>query len=226
MRVRVVDLGLIRYAECAAFQAEMLERVADGLEPSTLVLVEHEPVLTLGSNFHDSNLLLPRADYADRGIAIEATNRGGDVTYHGPGQLVIYPIFNLAEVGKDLHRWLRSLESTVLEVLAEVGVEGERLPPHTGIWAKGGKVAAIGIKVRRWVSMHGIALNCNNDMAPFEWIVPCGIEGRGVVSMTELLGRSFSVEEAKPLVAKAFARQFRADLDFASAEAVRAASCL
>ena len=129
MNLKVVDLGRMPYDPCVEMQRELVEAVIEGRKPSTLLLVEHDPVLTLGASFHEENLLLPIAEYERRGIQVVRTDRGGDVTYHGPGQLVIYPIFNLAEVGKDLHKWLRSLEETMIVTLAEFGLAGRRFPP-------------------------------------------------------------------------------------------------
>ena len=132
------------------------------------------------------------------------------MTYHGPGQLVIYPIFDLAVIGKDLHKWLRDLEEIIITTLAQVGVNAGRFPPHTGVWVENRKIAAMGIKVKRWVSMHGAALNCNVDLGPFELIVPCGIQGYGVTSMSAALGREVTVDEVKPLLIDAFQTRFGA----------------
>jgi lipoyl(octanoyl) transferase len=211
MQVRLLDLGRMPYAPAAARQRELLEEVAAG-GPETLVFVEHDPVLTLGANFHPENLLFSVEEYARRGIEVVKTDRGGDVTYHGPRQLVIYPIFDVARHGRDLHRWLRDLEETMIVTLRSFGLEGYRFPPHTGVWTKGCKVAAIGIKVRRWVSMHGIALNCDNDLSPFGTIVPCGIRDHGVTSLTNELGRPVTIEEAKPAVRSAFESVFKINL--------------
>ena len=204
----VRDLGRMRYRPTAELQQELLEQVVEGSAQPTLLFVEHEPVLTLGANFHNENLPLPRREYLARGIEIESTNRGGDVTYHGPGQLVIYPIFPLDLVGRDLHRWMRDLEETMLRTLESFGIEGRRFPPHTGAWIGDKKVAAIGVKVRRWVSMHGIALNCDNDLEVFDSFVPCGIRGFGVTSLTEALGRQTGIEDVKPAVVRAFEAVF------------------
>ncbi|MFQ3587499.1 MAG: lipoyl(octanoyl) transferase LipB [Fimbriimonadaceae bacterium] len=208
----VVDLGMLAYRPAADLQAEVLTAVADGRIPSTLLLVEHPPVLTLGASFHPENLLLPPREYAAMGIEIEKTDRGGDVTYHGPGQRVAYPIFNVAELGKDLHKWLRDLEEAVIRALAHWGLDGCRFPPRTGVWVGGQKVCAIGIKVKRWVSMHGIALNCNNDLSPFGVIVPCGIRDYGVTSLTRLVGRDVAVSEATPVLLDAFGQVFGMEL--------------
>jgi lipoate-protein ligase B len=204
MSFEVLDVGRMGYPECVELQKGLLEEVADG-RPDTLVLVEHDPVLTLGANFHDENLLLPVAEYEKRGIEVYRTDRGGDVTYHGPGQIVAYPIFR---VERDLHKWLRSLEEAVIRTVGSFGLEGYRFPPNTGVWVSGRKICAIGIKVRRWVSMHGIALNCDADLAPFSLIVPCGIQGHGVTSLSEELGRTVTVAEAKPVLVESFRSTF------------------
>lgn len=196
------------YEPCVEFQKSLLEEVASGARPNTLVLVEHDPVLTLGAAFHEENLLFPVAEYERRGIQVVRTDRGGDVTYHGPGQLVIYPIFNLAAHGKDLHKWLRDLEQTIILTLAEFELKGDRFPPHTGVWIGDRKIAAMGIKVKRWVSMHGAALNCNVDLGPFGLIVPCGIQGYGVTSMSAELGRDVTIDETKAALVGAFKTVF------------------
>ena len=199
------------YEPCVDLQRDLLEQVVLGNEPSTLLLVEHDPVLTLGSDFHADNLLLPIEQYESNGIQIHRTDRGGDVTYHGPGQLVIYPIFNLDEWQRDLHKWLRALEETMIVALQQYELIGQRLPVNTGVWIGNNKVAAIGIKVRRWVSMHGIALNCNTDLTPFRMIVPCGVRGHGVTTLSQELGRLITIEQAKPIVAASFQSVFDID---------------
>lgn len=203
----VNDLGRMEYMEAWELQLRMAEIVTAG-GPDTLLLVEHPPVLTLGANFHEENLLHPRSWYEKQGIAIHRTDRGGDVTFHGPNQLVIYPIFDVARHGRDLHRWIRSLEEAVLLTLIEFGLVGRRFPPHTGAWIGDKKVAAIGIKIRRWVSLHGIALNCDNNLSVFQSIVPCGIADYGVTSLTEAAGRTIAVGEAKPVVIDQFRALF------------------
>jgi len=208
MDIDLIDLGRMAYGPCVEVQRRLVDEVAAGGRPSTLVFVEHDPVLTLGASFHEENLLLPVAEFARRGIEVVRTDRGGDVTYHGPGQLVIYPIFDLSLVGRDLHQWLRQLEEAVIVTLGVYGLKGERFPPHTGTWVGERKIAAIAIKVKMWVSMHGVALNCDNDMGAFDLIVPCGIKGYGVTSLTQELKRPVTVDEAKPVVANAFVELF------------------
>ena len=204
MSFEVRDLGRMSYEPCAELQKRILEQVID-CGRNTLLLVEHHPVLTLGASFHQENLLLPVEEYVRRGIQVVRTDRGGDVTYHGPGQLVIYPIFH---VGRDLHQWMRDLEETMLQTLASFGLQGRRFAPHTGAWIGDKKVAAIGVKIRKWVSMHGIALNCLNDLGNFELIIPCGIQNHGVTSLSAELGTEVTPDIVKPRVIKAFREVF------------------
>lgn len=203
----IEDWGRLSYRSAFERQLHVVEQVQNGA-PDTLVFVEHDPVLTLGANFHEQNLLVSRAEYAKRGIEIETTDRGGDVTYHGPGQLVMYPIFDLKRHGQDLHRWMRDLEETQLLILSHFGIEGRRFPPHAGAWVGDKKVSAIGVKVKRWVSMHGIAMNVEATPEGFQTIVPCGIEGYGVTSLSEILGRLIHLDEVKPVAIQAFATVF------------------
>jgi len=205
--LKAVDLGLIGFEEALKLQMAAKDEVQSGGE-ATLFLLEHRPVYTLGANFHSENLLKSEEDLIRNGFEVVKTDRGGDVTFHGPGQLVVYPVVDLNSLGRDLHLWLRQLESTVIRVLQELGVAGRRFPPHTGVWVGDEKVAAIGIKVSRWVSTHGIAINCENDLSPFENIVPCGIQGFGVTSLSKVVGRRVSVAEAKGLVLSAFRQEF------------------
>lgn len=204
MNVRILDLGTLTYSEAVHIQQLTMEAVIDGSQPSTLIFVEHPDVLTLGADFHQENLLFSPEQYQQMGIEIVRTERGGDVTFHGPNQLVIYPIFDLSHLGKDLHIWLRNLEEIIIQTLRTFDMEAFRFPPHTGVWVETGvgrrKIAAIGIKIRRWVSMHGIALNCSNDLSRFDLIVPCGIQGFGVTSLSRELGREVTTAEAKAAV--------------------------
>jgi lipoyl(octanoyl) transferase len=189
-------------------QRQIQAEVQSGARDDTLVFVEHPSVLTLGANFHEENLLLTREQYEARGIEVHRTDRGGDVTFHGPNQLVIYPIFDIRRHGKDLHKWLRDLEEAIIQVCASYGLDGQRSSVNTGVWIRGKKVAAIGIKVSRWVSIHGIALNCNNDLAPFDLIVPCGIQTHGVTSLSVEAGDNVTIDDAKPRVVAAFESVF------------------
>lgn len=208
MEARIRDLGKIGYLEARAFQEDLVAKVVAGEEISTLLLVEHPPVMTLGAGFHSENLLLAREAYKTRGIEVFETDRGGDVTYHGPGQIVAYPVFDLRGLGKDVHAWLRQIEEVGIETLKPFGLEGSRKPPHTGVWIGDRKICAIGIKVRRWVSMHGLALNVDLDLTAFDLIVPCGISDFGVTSLSQELGRNIDQNVVKSELVRAFERVF------------------
>lgn len=204
----LLDLGRLGYLEAWDIQKGIQADVQSDSRGDTLIFVEHPPVLTLGASFHEENLKLPQSEYEPLGIDLIKTDRGGDVTFHGPRQLVIYPVFDLRRHGKDLHQWLRELEEAIILTCGSFGLKGDRLSVNTGVWIGQRKVAAIGIKVSKWVSIHGIALNCNNDLAPFETIVPCGIQTHGVTSLSLEAGRDIKIEDAKPEVARAFQNVF------------------
>ena len=213
------DLGRMPYSACTELQKRVLTQVAQGTLPNTLLFVEHEPaVFSLGAGFKEEHLLRTREEYKRLGFDVEPTERGGDVTFHGEDQLVAYPIFHLDLVQRDLHRWLRDLEEAIILALKTWNIAGYRFPPHTGVWVNGAKICAIGVKVRKWVSMHGIALNVSNDLSPFELIVPCGIEGYGVTSIQKELGRPIPLEEARRATRRAFEEVFGISLKEVSQE--------
>jgi lipoate-protein ligase B len=216
--ISAVDLGFMPYKECFQLQQQILELVASGALGDTLLFVEHPPVYSLGASFHKENLPLSEEEYERLGVAIEPTDRGGDITYHGPGQLIAYPIFHLERYGKDLHNWLRNLEQWVIDFLGEYHIFGRRFAPHTGVWIDDRKICAIGIKVRRWVSMHGIALNVANDLAPFNWIVPCGIQGYGVTSLANELGIELPLEEVRTGLVNAIPNVFHNSVEWLDKE--------
>lgn len=211
---------MMEYRACWELQKELALRRRAGRIPDTLLLVEHPPVMTLGSRFAPGHLLLPREEYQRRGIAVVETDRGGDVTYHCPCQLVMYPLFDVKELGGDLHRWLRDLEEVVIRLVSAFGLQGYRFPPFTGVWVNGRKIAAIGVKVTRWVNLHGVALNCNNDLTPFRLIVPCGIKGYEVTSLSREVRREVTVEEAKRAVLPAFSEVFSMKFEEMSLETI------
>lgn len=180
---------LTPYPVALAWQGGLAARRGRGEIPDTLLLLEHPPTITLGRGTDEADLRTSRADLAARGIAVERVDRGGEVSYHGPGQLVGYPVLDLRRHGQDLHRYLRDLEEVLILTLRVFGLNGTRVPGRTGVWVDDAKVAAIGIKVSRWVSTHGWGLNVTTDLAPFRRdFVPCGIRDRGVTSLAELLG--------------------------------------
>lgn len=202
-------LGQVAYEDGLALQARLVERRRRNESPDTLLLLEHPHVVTLGSSARDDHVLLSRDELAARRIGLHRTGRGGDATYHGPGQLVGYPIVDLKPDRKDLHGYLRSLEQVLIDALAAMGLEGEQDPAGTGVWVGGAKTAAIGIRVSSgWITSHGFALNANTDLAYFKAVVPCGIPDRPVTSLSRLLGRDVSPEEAVPPVVAAMQRVF------------------
>ncbi len=185
----VADLGRRRYGETLLLQRELVaRRLADPTLDDVLLLVEHEPVVTLGRGTQASSLPSSPAELERRGLEVFEVERGGDVTWHGPGQLVGYPIFDLGRHRQDLHWYLRQLEASLVDALATLGVRGQREPGLTGVWAGGGKIASIGIHVRRWITFHGFALNVTTDRRAFESIVPCGIHGVTMTSVAQELG--------------------------------------
>ena len=206
--IPVYDLGRVPYREALAFQHRAVETRARGEAPDVLYVVEHDPVLTIGRSGHPENLRAGTSELRRHGIEIVSVERGGDVTYHGPGQIVGYPIVSLEDLpgGRDLHRYLRDLEQVLIETLDAFGLPAGRRPPYTGVWVGERKVAAIGVAVRRWVTFHGFALNLDPDLGHFDLIHPCGIRHLGVASMASLLGTAPPREAVIAKIAEAFAR--------------------
>jgi lipoyl(octanoyl) transferase len=204
----VIRLPEVDYGEALQLQRELLEARLLGDRPDTLILLAHPPVVTVGRGSHAENMRLSEEELRGRGIALWETDRGGDVTYHGPNQVVGYVIFDLRDHGQDLHRFLRQIEGGVLRALGTFGVEGRRIPGLTGVWVGERKVCAIGIKVSRWISMHGFALNVDDDLSGFEAIVPCGIQDRGVTSLQGLLGREVERRQVEDALIAGFAAEF------------------
>ena len=201
--------GPVGYREALELQAALVERRRRDAIPDTLLLLQHPHVITLGSGGGRGHILLPPGELAARGIEVHEAGRGGDVTYHGPGQLVGYPILDLKPDRRDLHAYLRSLEEVLIATLRTFGVEGERDGSATGVWAGGAKVAAIGIRVSAgWITSHGFALNANTDLSYFDAIVPCGLRGRPVTSLTRLLRREVTPAAVAPAVVAAMAAEF------------------
>lgn len=206
---QLCDLGLVPYADALALQRTLHAQRVAGAIPDTLLLLEHPPVITLGKAFHPEHLRYACEFYAQQGIELHPTDRGGDVTCHNPGQLVGYPIFDVAQHGRDLHKFLRDIEQAIIDALRAFGVEAHREAGYTGVWVGNAKIAAIGIKVTKWVSMHGFALNVNNDLRLFQTIVPCGIADRPVTSLQQVLGRAVPMEQVKHEIARAFEQVFK-----------------
>ncbi|HUP19300.1 MAG TPA: lipoyl(octanoyl) transferase LipB [Gemmatimonadota bacterium] len=203
-------LGRIGYHEARELQRELVAARRAGAVPDTLLLLEHPPVITLGRSGTPDHLLGTGAELADRGVAFVETDRGGDITFHGPGQIVGYAIVDLDRRGRDLHRYLRELESVLIRALDELGVHAGRVPGLTGVWVGDAKVGAIGIRVSRWVTHHGFALNVDTDLSFFDLIVPCGIADRKVTSIAALLGRPVDRDAVETALARAFEAVFAA----------------
>lgn len=195
-KVHVATLGTVEYEDGLELMEELRESVLSGGEEHFLLL-EHPPVVTLGRNATDGNLLLPPDALARRGIAFHRTGRGGDVTFHGPGQIVGYPILNLDPDRRDVRRYVRDLEEVIIRTLADYGIASGRIPGLTGVWVGDLKVAAIGVRISRWITTHGFAFNVGTDLSYFDVIIPCGIRERGVTSVSRLLGREVPLAEVR-----------------------------
>jgi lipoyl(octanoyl) transferase len=207
--LEVIQAGTVPYGEGLEWQRELAEeRIAGRLSHDVLLLLEHPPVVTLGRNAHAAHLLRPQ------GIEVFEVERGGDVTFHGPGQLVGYPILDLSAYKQDLHWYLRTLEQALIAALRVLDIPAERNPGYTGVWTRGRKIASIGIHVKQWVTWHGFALNITTDLAHFERIVPCGIPGVVMTSVERETGngkRETLWDEAVSAVVRGFATVFEVD---------------
>jgi lipoate-protein ligase B len=201
----VTQLGPVRYAEAFELQRTLRDRRAAGELPDLLLVLEHPPVYTRGKRTEPADLPMDDAWYAERGIEVEDSDRGGRVTYHGPGQLVAYPIMAVDRVADFVH----TMESAIVAALADEGVVAEpRAVPFTGVWVGDSKIASIGVRVREGVSMHGLAVNVDNDLEPFDWIVPCGIDHVRVTSVARETGRSPSLPCFRKRMAYRFSEAF------------------
>ena len=211
-RVEVRRLGLIGYEAALDLQEQLVEERKQGRIPDQLLLLEHPPVITLGARNRNgrSNVLETVESLANQGVAVFETGRGGDVTYHGPGQLVGYPILELPAGRRDVHRYVRDLEEVLIQAVSGFGIGAARQTGLTGIWVGEQKLAAIGVRISRWVTSHGFALNVSTDLSRFGLIVPCGILDKGVTSMARLLGRQVRMAEVADAVAARFESVFGA----------------
>lgn len=208
--VEVRRLGRVPYAEGLALQRELVAERQAGRIGDVLLLVEHPHVLTLGvrGDGGRAHILAPAEVLAARSVDVYETGRGGDITYHGPGQLVGYPIIDLTPDRRDVHRYVRDLEEVLIRVAAGYGIPGERVPGLTGVWVGQSKLAAIGVRIARWVTSHGFALNVTTDLDYFNLIVPCGVPDRGVTSLSALLDRDVTMTDVEDRVACHFGEVF------------------
>lgn len=203
-RIKVLYLGRLEYEKALRIQEELLQLRQQDLTTDLLLLVEHPPVLTIGKSGKKNHILrVPEK------VAVYEVNRGGDVTYHGPGQIVGYPIMDLTGHGKDIHTYLRKLEETFIRLLQEeYQIRAGRIKNYTGVWVKEEKITAIGVAVKKWVTMHGFAFNVNTRLEDFTWIIPCGIQDKGVTSLQKLLGRPLDMDRVRRQVVDYFCRIF------------------
>ena len=227
--VKIIDLGQKSYIDSLKIQEEYFNAIIE-LKRSNrkkenpiptdnyLLWVEHPPVFTLGKSGKMEHLLLNQQTLVNKGIDFYKTNRGGDITFHGPGQLVVYPILDLDNFFTDIHKYLRFLEEAVIGTLKEYGLKTKRSPGETGVWLDVGtpfarKICAMGVRASRWVTMHGFALNLNIDLGYFDYIVPCGIKGKGVTSLSKELGKEIDIELVKQKLKIHLGNLFDAQLD-------------
>jgi lipoyl(octanoyl) transferase len=211
--VSVRRLGRTNYRDCWTLQQDLLRHRQEQLIPDTLLLTEHDHVYTIGRSGSDLHLLAEADERMALGVDVVQCDRGGDITYHGPGQIVGYPILDLTDYYLDLHRYLRDLEEVVIRTLAPYGVRAGRHADYTGVWVGDEKICAIGVKTDRWVTMHGFALNVNTDLSYFNRIIPCGIVEKGVTSLREIIGSEIAVPEMMRAVAGHFADVFGVVID-------------
>lgn len=205
----LLHLGLVDYQEAWALQKELAQARREGRIGDALLLLEHPHTYTLGRGAREEHLLLTQEELARLGAQVYWVDRGGDITYHGPGQLVGYPILDLRGLFLDAHRYLRTLEEVLIQALADFGIAAQRHPGYTGVWVGEEKIAAIGVKIAHWTTSHGFALNVNTDLDYFSYIVPCGIPDRGVTSMARLLGSPVNLDAVAQRVAHRFGKQFQ-----------------
>jgi lipoyl(octanoyl) transferase len=203
---QIIDLGLIGYAEAYALQKRVVAARKAGAIEDVLLLCHHPHVITLGRSGKRENLLASEHVLRQKGVEFHVTDRGGDITYHGPGQIVGYPILNLGEIRRDVVWYVRMLEEAMIRATAEFGISAERVAGKTGIWVRventEAKLAAIGVHISRWITSHGFAYNVSTDLRHFDLIVPCGIADRKATSLEKLLGRTVEEKEVAPRIAK------------------------
>jgi len=204
----LLKLGLVDYLEAWELQRSLAEARRNGRGSDTLILLEHPHTYTIGRRGTEEHLLVDKVFLTHLGAKVYQVDRGGDITYHGPGQLVGYPIIDLRHWGNDVGWYLRQLEEVLIGVMAAFGIAATRLPGYTGVWVGDSKLAAIGIKVANSITTHGFALNVNTDLSYFDYIVPCGLPGKGVTSMAQLLGKTVEIDTVADRIAARFGQEF------------------
>lgn len=206
--LKVLNLGRKEYGETYLLQRKLVLQRARQQIPDTLILVEHPPVYTIGRNGTKEHILVGEETLAKEGIKVFEIDRGGDITYHGPGQIVSYPILDLNQHGKDLHKLLHMYEEVIIKLLTSYGIQGSRIKEYPGVWVADNKIAALGVGVSRWVSYHGFAFNINPNMLHFQMITPCGITEKGVTSLYNELGQDIDITEVQNRLIDCFCQVF------------------
>jgi lipoyl(octanoyl) transferase len=214
------------YTEMSRLQEVLHTKRQQGIIPDVVILLEHNPCITVGRSGGYDNMLADNATLNKHGITVHDTLRGGNITYHGPGQLVCYPILFLEGENRDLHAHARKMEEVMIRTLFDFGISGERNPEHPGVWVGDNKIGAMGIAVRKWTTMHGIALNVCPDLEHFSFIVPCGIVSHGVTSMAEVLGHHIDLSSVRKIMRRHVSEIFQISLHTAKLEDLIKEDCL
>jgi lipoate-protein ligase B len=214
-------LGVIEYSEALRLQERLVEARIAGDIPDIILFLQHPPVITMGASAREKNIIGPRDALKNEGVAIVYTDRGGDITVHEPGQLVCYPVFNLKTMERDIHLYVRNLEEVVIRTLSEFSIAAHRESGYPGVWAGEEKICAVGIRVSKWVTKHGFALNVNNDLRYFSYVHPCGITDKRVTSMSRLLGHKLNMENVMLRIIENCSQVFCSDIKLKSPEHLR-----
>lgn len=211
--LNVYKIGLVPYKSSLDLQMRLLEKRKNGEIGDTLLLLEHPPTFTIGRKGHKGHLLINERYLSERGIDFQEISRGGDITFHGPGQLVGYPILDLSTKGRDVHKYLRGLEELIVLMLEDFNIKANRIEGLTGVWVDGHKIASIGVGVKRWITYHGFALNVNTELSYFDMIVPCGIPDVKMTSVAGWLGKKeeIEMEDVEESAIKSFIKTFNFD---------------
>lgn len=221
MRCALYQLGHIDYWKAYDIQERLWTEKFEDHTADAVLLLEHPPTLTIGRSGKLDNLLVDKEELAEKGVSLLFTDRGGDITYHGPGQLVVYPIIDLTNRGKDIHRYVNDLEEVVIRTLSDFSIEAGRDEQYVGVWVGNDKIAAIGVRVRRWITMHGLALNVNPNLEHFSLINPCGILDRKVTSISKVLSLDVPMESVATKLVDRFSEVFDADIEWRTVNSPR-----
>ena len=210
--LEIIESGVTDYHDIWEFQKKIFHQVVENRSQNYLILTEHNPVITIGKSGNFKNLLTDPSQLDAKGIQVVEIDRGGDITFHGPGQLVGYPILDLSQFKKDIHWYLRNIEEVIIQTLGDFKIQGERIKNLTGVWVKQKKICAIGVKVTRWVTMHGFALNVSTNLDYFNHIIPCGIADHGVTSIFEQIGNNVNKKDVIKSLNQYFSEIFEVQL--------------